>query len=61
MRHDGDLGCRRAQERDDIAGCAGDVIGAIACTEAGSVDGSDGCKIGEVNKLVSRLACLLVR
>ena len=56
VMHDGDLGCSRAQDSDDIAGCAGDVIGAIACNEAGSVDGLDGCRMGEVNGLVSRVS-----
>ena len=51
-RQEGEVGWRRAQEREVREGWAGDVIGEIACREEGRGVGLLGKRIGDVNGLV---------
>lgn len=51
-RHEGLAGCRRAQERDEMRGVAGDVMGDMGARDGGSGEGWLGIRIGDINGLV---------
>jgi hypothetical protein len=48
------LGCRRAQEREAMLGCAGEVKGERDLICLGSGEGMFGWRIGEMNALTSQ-------
>lgn len=47
----GTLGCSNAQDRFEIEGWLGPVIGEMALTKDGKVLGSAGCRMGDTNAL----------
>lgn len=51
----GRFGWRSAQERFDMDGCAGPVMGEITCMATGNVFGFEGWRIGEMKGLENRL------
>lgn len=50
-RQEGEEGCRRAQEREEMEGCAGEMMGDMVLREGGKGEGFEGKRMGDMNGL----------